>query len=136
MERDRPIVVRPDEGGAPSGPPTPGMDRRQLFDDDDCWVGWVRTDAGLPGGWHHHGEHDSHIYVLRGTVTIEFGPGGREKVTARAGDYIFNPARIVHREITAPNEPAELFVVRVGTGPQTVNLESPDSESAHESRMS
>jgi uncharacterized RmlC-like cupin family protein len=128
MERDRPIVVRAGEGTAPSGPPTPGMDRRELLDHEDCWVGWVRTDAGLAGGWHHHGERDSHIYVLRGTVTIEYGPGGREQLTAAAGDYIFNPARSVHREITAPNEPAELFVVRVGTGPQTVNVDGPDGD--------
>jgi uncharacterized RmlC-like cupin family protein len=128
MERDRPIVVRPDQGGAPPGTPTPGMDRRELFDHEDSWVGWVQTDAGLAGGWHHHGERDSHIYVLRGTVTIEYGPGGREQLTAAAGDYIFNPARIVHREITAPNEPAEFFVVRVGTGPQTVNLDGPDTD--------
>jgi uncharacterized RmlC-like cupin family protein len=104
------------------------MERHELFDHEDCWVGWVRTDAGLPGGWHHHGERDSHIYVLRGTVTIEFGPEGREQLTATAGDYIFNPARIAHREITGPNEPAEFFVVRVGTGPQTVNLDGPEAD--------
>ena len=129
MEQGRPIVVRPDEGAAPSGPPTPGMDRRQLLDQEDCWVGWVRTDAGLAGGWHHHGERDSHIYVLRGRVTIEYGPGGREQVTAVAGDFIFNPARMVHREITAPDDPAEFFVVRVGTGPQNVNVDGPDAGS-------
>jgi uncharacterized RmlC-like cupin family protein len=130
MERDRPIVIKPDQGGAPPGTPTPGMDRRELFDHEACWVGWVQTDAGLAGGWHHHGERDSHIYVLRGAVTIEYGPGGREQLTAAAGDYIFNPARIVHREITAPNEPAEFFVVRVGTGPQTVNVDGPDTHSS------
>ena len=27
-----------------------------------------------------------------------------------------------------PNDPAELFVVRVGTGPQTVNLDGPDAD--------
>jgi uncharacterized RmlC-like cupin family protein len=104
------------------------MDRRQLFDHEDRWVGWVRTDAGLAGGWHHHGARDSYIYVLRGTVTIEYGPTGREQVTAAAGDFIFNPARMVHREITAPDEPAEFFVVRVGTGPQNVNVDGPDAD--------
>lgn len=127
MDQARPIVVRADEAAAPPGPPTPGMERRQLLERDEYWVGWVRTDAGLAGGWHHHGERDSYIYVLRGAVTIEYGPGGRERVTAVAGDFIFNPARIVHREITAPNEPAEMFVVRVGTGPQNVNVDAPDA---------
>jgi len=128
MEQVRPIVVRPDDTTTPPGPPTPGMDRRQIFEREDCWVGWVRTDAGLAGGWHHHGERDSYIYVLRGAVTIEFGAGGREQVTAAAGDFIFNPARTVHREITPPGDPAEVFVVRVGTGPQNVNVDGPDGE--------
>ena len=86
----------------------------------------MRTDAGLAGGWHPHGARDSYIYVLRGTVTIEYGLAGRTRVTAVAGDFIFNPARMVHRETTAPDEPAELFVVRVGTGPQNVNVDGPD----------
>ena len=124
----RPIVVRPDDGSVPPGPPTPGMDRRQLLDHEDRWVGWVRTDAGLAGGWHHHGARDSYIYVLRGRVTIEYGLGGREQVTAVAGDFIFNPAQVVHREITAPDEPAEMFVVRVGTGPQNINVDGPDPD--------
>src|SRR3954470_18379693 len=120
MEQARPFVIRPSEAAVPSGPPTPGMERRELLQHEVCWVGWVKTDAGLAGGWHHHGERDSHIYVLRGSVRIEYGPGGREHVTALAGDYIFSPARMVHREITAPDEPAEMFVVRVGSGPQNV----------------
>ncbi len=128
MEQARPIVVRPDAGAPPPGPPTPGMDRRQLFDHEDHWVGWVQTDAGLAGGWHHHGARDSYIYVLRGRVTIEYGPTGREQVTAVAGDFIFTPARMVHREITAPDEPAEFFVIRVGTGPQNVNVDGPGAD--------
>lgn len=105
------------------------MDRRQLLDrGDDRWVGWVRTEAALAGGWHHHGDRDSYIYVLRGALAIEFGPGGRERIEAGAGDFIFNPARMVHREITAPGDPAELFVVRVGPGPQNVNVDGTDPE--------
>jgi uncharacterized RmlC-like cupin family protein len=128
MGQPRPVVVRAADGVTPLGAPTPGMERRQLYDDQDRWVGWVRSDAGLAGGWHHHGERDSYIYVLRGTVTIEYGSAGRERVMAQAGDFIFNPARIVHREITAPAEPAEFFVVRVGTGPQNINVDGPTAE--------
>jgi uncharacterized RmlC-like cupin family protein len=102
------------------------MDRRQLVAHADRWVGWVKTDAGVAGGWHHHGERDSYVYVLRGTITIEYGGGGREHMTAAAGDLIFNPARMVHREITAPDQPAELLVMRIGAGPQNVNVDGPD----------
>jgi uncharacterized RmlC-like cupin family protein len=128
MPQARPIVIRPEEGTLPPGPATPGMERQQVFDHLDRWVGWVRTDAGLAGGWHHHGDRDSYIYVLGGRVRIEYGPGGRDEVTAAAEDFIFNPARMVHREITAPDEPAEFFVVRVGIGPQNVNVDGPDAD--------
>ncbi len=126
MDQVRPLVIRADEGPPAPGPPTPGMDRRQILDHPSAWVGWVRTDAGLAGGWHHHGERDSYVYVLSGSVTIEYGPGGRDPVRATAGDLIFNPARMVHRETTTPQEPAEFFVVRVGAGAQNVNVEGPD----------
>ena len=128
MPQARPIVIRPGEGTLPPGPPTPGMERRQLFNHLDRWVGWVRTDAGFAGGWHHHGDRDSYIYVLRGRVRIEYGPGGRDEVRAAAGDFVFNPGRMVHREITEPGEPAEFFVVRVGSGPQNVNVDGPDPD--------
>lgn len=128
MDLLRPIVVRATDGGLAPGPPTPGMERRQLMDEGDAWVGWVRAEAGLAGGWHHHGDRDSYIYVLSGDVTIGFGPGGRDEVKAMAGDFIFTPARMVHREITASGGPAEFFVVRVGTGPQNVNVAGPDPD--------
>jgi len=99
------------------------MQREEAFSDDERWLGFVRTDASIEGGWHHHGERDSYIYVLRGTVSIGFGPGGRDRLTAHPGDFIFNPARMVHREV-----PGELIVMRLGPGSQVVNVEGPDPD--------
>jgi uncharacterized RmlC-like cupin family protein len=124
----RPIVIRATGGEVAPGPPTPGMERREIMDEGGAWVGWVRAEAGLAGGWHHHGDRDSYIYVLSGGVSIGFGPGGRDEVKAMAGDFIFTPARMVHREITGSDEPAEFFVVRVGAGPQNVNVAGPDPD--------
>ena len=126
MDQVRPIVIRATEGPPAPGPVTAGMDRRQIMELGDTWVGWVRTDAGLAGGWHYHGDRDSYVYVLRGSVTIDYGPGGRDSVRATAGDMIFNPARMVHRETTTPDGPAEFFVVRVGSGVLNVNVDGPD----------
>ena len=120
----RPVVVRPDEATLAEG--TAGMERRELFSGDGQWAGWIRTDAGVAGGWHHHGDYDSYIYVLRGSLTIDYGPGGGESVRADAGDFIFNPANLVHRETTSPGGDAEAFIVRVGSGPQLVNVDRPD----------
>ena len=66
--------------------------------------------------------------MLRGDVRIEYGPGGREGVTATAGDFVYNPAHMVHREVTSPREDAELFIIRVGPGPLNVNVDGPDAE--------
>lgn len=119
-----PIVVRP--GDAVAAPPTPGMERRTMFEDGGAWAGWVRTDAGVAGGWHHHGGHASFIFILRGTLSIDYGPGGRSSIRGSAGDFIFNPANVVHRETTSPEGDVEAFVVRVGDGPLLVNVEGPE----------
>jgi quercetin dioxygenase-like cupin family protein len=129
MDRLRPTVIPHDGALPPPGPATPGMDRRQLLDTGDRWFGWVRTEPRLAGGWHTHGERDSYIYMLQGTIHVDYGPGGRERVTARAGDLVFNPAHMVHREVTDADA-AELFVVRVGPGPLTTNVDGPDPDEA------
>lgn len=120
----RPIVIRPHE--AVPGPATPGMERRQLFEHGAALAAWIRTDAGVAGGWHHHGDRDSYIYILRGSLTIDYGAGGRDSVVATSGDFIFNPARIIHRETTSADGDVEAFLVRVGDGPQLVNVEGPE----------
>jgi uncharacterized RmlC-like cupin family protein len=119
----RPSIVRAEERRV--APATAGMQREEAYADDERWLGFVRTDPDIEGGWHHHGERDSYIYVLRGSISIDFGPRGRDRITAHPGDFIFNPARMVHREITG-HEPGELIVMRLGPGPQVVNLEGPD----------
>jgi uncharacterized RmlC-like cupin family protein len=122
-----PFIVQGASAPVAAGPPTPGMDRHQLYDVDDRWMGWVRTVAGLAGGWHHHGDRESYVYVVRGRVRIEYGSGGVLFVEGVAGDFIYNPPHLVHREVTGPEEPAEVFVIRIGPGPLNVNVDGPDS---------
>jgi uncharacterized RmlC-like cupin family protein len=123
----RPIVVHPHE--ATAGLPTPGMERRQFFDLDGRWAGWVRTDAGAAGGWHHHATNDTYVYVLAGALTVESGHGGRESVIGGPGDFMFIPAQTIHREITGADADVEAFIVRVGGAPQVVNVDGPESPS-------
>ncbi len=121
-------VVRGTEAPVAPGPPTPGMERRELLADEIVWAGHVRTEPGVASGWHHHGDRDTYIFMIRGTMAIDFGPGGRQRVTGSAGDLIVNPARTVHREETSADGPAEAFVVRIGSGPQNVNVAGPDPD--------
>jgi uncharacterized RmlC-like cupin family protein len=105
--------------------PTPGMVRRRAVDTGTMWAGTVTTAPGAVSGWHHHGEHDSTIYVVNGSLRMEFGPGGRDTFDAVAGDVVQVPAGAVHREANPLGEESLLVVVRCGTGEPTVNVEGP-----------
>ena len=72
-------VVREDD--LVDGDPTPGMHRQVAFEAPSLWAGLVHTDPGATSGWHHHGDHETSLYVVAGTMRLEFGaargPGGR-----------------------------------------------------------
>ncbi len=127
MNKRRPLVVHPEEGMV--GPETPGMNLHHYFDRDHRWVGWagwIRSEAGDESGWHHHADNETYVYVIRGVVTVDFGPGGRESLVARRGDFFFVPSLSIHRETTSPNADLEAFVLRVGGEPEHVNVDGPE----------
>jgi quercetin dioxygenase-like cupin family protein len=90
------------------------------------WSGWIRNEAGDVSGWHHHAANQTYVYVIRGSVTVEFGPGGTERVEARAGDFFVVPAQTIHREKTSPDADLEAFLVRVGGEPERVDVDEPE----------
>lgn len=105
--------------------PTSGMLRRQALSTDTMWSGTVVTEAGAVSGWHHHGSHESTIYVERGALHLEFGPSGGAGFDAAAGDFVHVPAGAVHRESNPTASPSLLVVVRCGSGVPTVNVDGP-----------
>jgi uncharacterized RmlC-like cupin family protein len=107
------------------GSPTPGMIREEAISTERMWAGLARTDAGMASGWHHHGEHESTIYVLSGTLRMEFGPGGSEVLDAGPGDFLYVSAGAVHRESNPTDEESQLIVVRSGSGAPVVNVDGP-----------
>ena len=125
MPEQKPSVFRILDQPPPAGPPTPGMDRREIANRGETWIGWVETAPGFAGGWHHHGERVSYIYVIGGELTMEYGSGGVDSISARAGDVIVNPAGMIHREVT-PGAGVRAIVVRVGPGPLNVNVDGPE----------
>jgi uncharacterized RmlC-like cupin family protein len=107
-----------------------GIERRQLFERDGHWADWIRNEAGDVSGWHHHAANDTFVYVLRGSVTTEFGPGGAESVVASAGDFLIVPSQTIHRETTGPDVDLEAFVIRVGGEPEHVTVDGPEGATA------
>jgi uncharacterized RmlC-like cupin family protein len=109
--------------------PTPGMHRRRAFEVDGLWAGVVHTDPGATSGWHHHGEHETSLYVVAGAMRLEFGPGGSAQVDAGPGDFVHVPAYTVHRESNPTAAVSTAVIARAGRGAPTVNVEGPDPAS-------
>jgi len=102
--------------------PTPGMTRAQAIGVAGLTSGTVSVGPGVMSGWHHHGTHETSIYVLRGTLRMEFAGGAFD---AGEGDFIHVPAGAVHRESNPGSEPNLAVFSRAGTGTVTVNVEAP-----------
>ena len=107
-------------------PATAGMTREQAIVTDGMWSGFVRTDAGMTSGWHHHGDYDTSIYVVSGALRMEFGPGGNDTIDAVPGDFLHVPKGAIHREGNPSADEADLIVTRAGTGPPVINVDGPE----------
>jgi len=105
---------------------TPGLSRRTAFEDDGHWFGHVAADPQTMSGWHHHGDNVTMGYVLDGTVTLEFGPGGADSVQVSAGEYFEVPKNTVHREGNSTPDGATVVLARVGQGQLVFPVDGPD----------
>lgn len=104
----------------------PGILREEAFAKPGLWAGRSTTEPGVTSGWHHHGEADTVVYVLSGTVVIEFGEEGSDVVKASEGEFLVIPSRLVHRESTPSDAPSMSVVIRTGgEGPPTYEVSRP-----------
>ena len=107
------------------GKPTPGMAREEAIQTEGMWAGFVRTEAGMISGWHHHGDYESAIYVVTGAIRMEFGPGGNDSFDAEPGDFVYVPKGAIHRESDPTSESSTVVVVRAGQGEPVFNVDGP-----------
>ena len=112
-------------GERTEGAPTPGMIREEAIATDRLWAGYVRTEAGMVSGWHHHGDYESSIFVMTGALVMEFGPEGTERLEAGPGDFVYVAPRAVHREANPTDAESHVIVVRAGEGPPVINVDGP-----------
>jgi uncharacterized RmlC-like cupin family protein len=120
-------VVRISEGDRRPGAPTPGMAREEAVVTETTWAGTVRTEPGMRSGWHHHGQYESVIYVLVGTMRMESGLEGKSVAEAHPGDFLFVPQWAIHREGNPSDREGLAVVVRSGRGEAVVNVDGPAS---------
>ena len=88
MTSDTLRLIKKDALGADPSP-TPGMTRAHAITAEGLTSGTVSVGPGVMSGWHHHGTHETSIYVLEGTLHMEFAGGAFD---AREGDFIHVPA--------------------------------------------
>ncbi len=112
--------------------PTAGMHRQRAIEVPGLWSGLVHTEPGATSGWHHHGEHETSLYVVRGAMRLEFGPHGQSVVYAGLGDFIHIPAHVVHRESNPTQQLATAVIARAGIGVTTVNVDEPDASASND----
>jgi uncharacterized RmlC-like cupin family protein len=112
------------------------MIRRLGVRTDGMWSGTVDTAPGTTTGWHHHGEHDTTLYVVSGRFRLESGPGGRDVVEGGPGDFLHVPAGAVHRESNPGDSSSRAVVVRCGSGEPTTNVAGPAPDASDGSEES
>jgi uncharacterized RmlC-like cupin family protein len=105
--------------------PTPGMSREVALHTESMWSGTVDTEPGAVSGWHHHGDHETTLYIVSGRMRLESGPDGGHVVEAGPGDFLHVPAGAVHRESNPGSGRSQAVIVRCGSGTPTVNVEGP-----------
>jgi uncharacterized RmlC-like cupin family protein len=105
---------------------TPGLIRRVAFEQDGHWFGYVEAAPETMSGWHHHGENVTIGYVLKGHITLEFGPAGAQRVEAHEGEYFRVPKHGVHREGNMSSSTGEVVLVRIGEGPVVFPMSGPE----------
>jgi uncharacterized RmlC-like cupin family protein len=108
------------------GHSTPGMTREEAFATDAIWAGMVKTEPDMVSGWHHHGYHETAIYVLSGRLVMESGPGGSQVLEAEPGDFLHVPRAAVHRESNPSENECVAVVLRAGSGDVVVNVKGPE----------
>jgi uncharacterized RmlC-like cupin family protein len=117
-------LIRPRE--RTEGQLTEGMLREEAVAIAGLWAGVLRTSPGTVSGWHHHGEHESVIYVVDGALRMEFGTGGRDVLEAGPGDFLHVGKGAIHRESNPTEREATAVVVRAGKGEVVVNVDGPE----------
>jgi uncharacterized RmlC-like cupin family protein len=119
------VVVRISPDDRRTGTPTPGMVREEAIATESTWAGLVRTEGGMLSGWHHHGDYESVIYVLTGSLRMESGPGGSIVTDAAPDDFLLVPRGAIHREGNPSVDQGTAVVVRSGQGEAVVNVDDP-----------
>ena len=92
---------------------------------EKIWMGENVVAPGMNSGDHHHGEAETGIYVVSGHPVFVFLEGGVERrIEAGAGDYVYVPPYVPHREEN-PSLDEEAIVVLARTTQEGIVVNMP-----------
>ena len=125
-------IIKPHQRDAGTAQ-TPGMVRTAGVSTATCgatgvWMGEFTNEPGFRSGAHHHGDVESAIYVVEGTIRFRWGDHLQHAADASPGDFIFVPAQLVHQEINASSTERVVAILARG-GPENVavNVDLPEA---------
>jgi quercetin dioxygenase-like cupin family protein len=108
--------------------------RRSFFEYRDLGVtkatgGWMRAQVTIaksgmtePTGWHYHVCEGQFVYVLKGSVELEFEDGTH--LNCKSGDSLFIPGGMRHQEISTSDD-MQILEISVPADMGTVACEAP-----------
>jgi uncharacterized RmlC-like cupin family protein len=94
------------------------------------WMGIATTPAGTMSAWHHHGECETGIYVLRGRARFSWGLNGMQSAEVGPGDFLAVAPRAIHREEALGDEEFVMVVARGCSGILSVSVDGPSHDGA------
>jgi uncharacterized RmlC-like cupin family protein len=90
------------------------------------WMGETHVSPGTSSGNHHHGDSETGIYVVSGRPEFVYLDGDEEvRLVTKAGDYIYVPPWVHHREEN-PDPDNEAVVVISRTTQEAIVVNVPD----------
>ena len=79
----------------------------------NIYMGRFRVPAGTRSRPHYHEGCESALYMLSGSVRIQWGDHLEEEIVVEPGDMLYVPPRVTHIvENVSDTEPAEYVVAR------------------------
>ena len=120
-------IIHVPDGSMTDGPNTPGQPRQTAFETQGLWAGVTTVIAkDTPSQWHHHADHDTVMYMLDGSIRVDWGETGEKSVDMHPGDFAFIKRGAIHRaQLINDSKSCSFAVVRIGLGETVINVDGP-----------
>lgn len=83
----------------------------ELVGAEKLWIGMTVLEPGASTGPHHHGDRETGVYLVGGTVRLRWGSRLESEAELEIGDLVFLPPYLPHEEINPSVDEAAVWVV-------------------------